>query len=43
MENREKVKAAYIAPTIEMYEVLVEQGFSSSIEGIGEEKDEIGW
>ena len=46
LENK-TIKAMYEAPKVEVYEVLVEQGFAASFDGtiedIGNTNDPIGW
>lgn len=42
LENK-TVEATYEAPKVEMYEVLVEQGFSASLEPIGDTNPELDW
>ena len=45
MQENKTIKATYEAPQVEVYEVLVEQGFSASggNEPLGAFKDDIEW
>ena len=43
MQENKVIKATYEAPKVEVYEVLVEQGFSASGETLGVTKDDIDW